>query len=427
MRCRCLHPMPDTVPKTVMPDTTRPARLNFALMLPLLLAAQPVATDSYLPALPEIAATLGSASVSLTVFALIFGIGQLPMGSLADRYGRRPVLLGGLALYTLAALAAALASSAAMLVAARAMQGFAMAAILVCARATVRDRYSAADGPYVMARGFMGMGMMAFLAPILGAYVTQQAGWRWVLAGMSLYAFGLLVMCWYGFEESFTRVASSRGSIRDVREIFGNATFRVWALLAASTYTGMFCFLLLSPAIYIRHLGLSPQRYGWIPASGTFVYVLSTYGCRLLLRRQSMLRTVRQGATLSLTGAVIQALGCALLPGSIWPLLLGHGVYCLGHGIHQPCGQAGAVSSLPHLAGRAVSWSGFVMMFFAFSVGQTAAVFTDPRYQLGAWPMVVPMLVVGVTLVTIAFAWLPRIIHTISVGRQSGVSASSSS
>lgn len=302
------------MPKSVMPDTTRPARLNFALLLPLLLAAQPVATDSYLPALPEIAATLGSASVSLTVFALIFGIGQLPMGSLSDRFGRRPVLLTGLALYALAALAAALASSAAMLVAARAMQGFAMAAILVCARATVRDRYSAADGPYVMARGFMGMGMMAFLAPILGAYVTQHAGWRWVLAGMSLYAFGLLVMCWYGFEESFSRIASSRGSTRDVREIFGNATFRVWALLAASTYTGMFCFLLLSPAIYIRHLGLSPQRYGWIPASGTLVYVLSTYGCRLLLRRQSMLRTVRQGATLSLSGAVIQALGCALLP-----------------------------------------------------------------------------------------------------------------
>ena len=77
--------------------TRRP--LSFALLLPLLLSAQPVATDSYLPALPAIAQTLGSASTSLTVFALAFGIGQLPMGSLADRFGRRQVLLIGLALY----------------------------------------------------------------------------------------------------------------------------------------------------------------------------------------------------------------------------------------------------------------------------------------------------------------------------------------
>ena len=79
--------------------TRRP--LSFALLLPLLLSAQPVATDSYLPALPAIAQALGSASTSLTVFALAFGIGQLPMGSLADRFGRRQVLLIGLACYPL--------------------------------------------------------------------------------------------------------------------------------------------------------------------------------------------------------------------------------------------------------------------------------------------------------------------------------------
>ncbi|MDF6874708.1 hypothetical protein NLR03_24185, partial [Escherichia coli] len=64
---------------------------------------------------------------------------------------------------------------------------------------------------------------------------------------------------------------------------------------------------------------------------------------------------VQQGATLSVAGACIQALGCWLLPGHAWPLLLGHAIYCMGHGIHQPCGQAGAVGELPHLAGRAVS------------------------------------------------------------------------
>jgi len=81
--------------------------ISFALLLPLLLAAQPVATDSYLPALPAIARELGSASSSLTVFVLAFGLGQLPCGPLSDRFGRRPVLLAGLALYMVAALCGA--------------------------------------------------------------------------------------------------------------------------------------------------------------------------------------------------------------------------------------------------------------------------------------------------------------------------------
>ncbi|MEE2976850.1 MAG: MFS transporter [Pseudomonadota bacterium] len=386
--------------------TRRP--LSFALLLPLLLSAQPVATDSYLPALPAIAQTLGSASTSLTVFALAFGIGQLPMGSLADRFGRRQVLLIGLACYAMAALAGALAVSASMLTAARALQGFSMATILVCARAAIRDLHPARDGPHVMARGLTGLGFVALMAPILGAFVAQHAGWRWVLVGMSFYAIVLWAMCWYGFAETRHETPAQVGS---VRAIFSSADFRAWGLLAAATYAGIFCFLLLSPMVYIAYLGLSPELYGWIPAGGSLVYILSTTGCRRLLRRQSLVRTVQQGATLSVAGACIQALGCWLLPGHAWPLLLGHAVYCMGHGIHQPCGQAGAVGELPHLAGRAVSWSGFIMMLAAFCLGQTAAAFDDASHSLGAWPMVAPMMLAGAVLATIAFLWLPKLQH----------------
>ena len=101
----------------------------FVLLLPLLLAAQPVATDSYLPALPEIARDLGSASASLTAFVLAFGIAQLGCGPLSDRVGRRPVLLTGLAVYAIAAAGAIFSPSMAVLVAFRVLQGFAMAAI----------------------------------------------------------------------------------------------------------------------------------------------------------------------------------------------------------------------------------------------------------------------------------------------------------
>lgn len=395
---------------------TPPARsrredaLSFALLLPLLLAAQPVATDSYLSALPAIAADLGSASTSLTMFVLAFGLAQIPMGSLADRIGRRPVLLGGLVLYVLAAIAGALAVSVPMLATARAFQGASMAAILVCSRAAVRDLYPAHEGPHVMARGLTGLGIVGLLAPIMGAGIVQWFGWRWVLALMALYASVLLAMCWHSFHETRVPHDPSRPiPVGGVRQVFASRSFRLWASLAATTYGGLFCFLLLSPMVYIGYLGWSPAWYGWVPAGGSLVYIFSTTMCRRLLRKYGTLRTVRLGASLSLTGATIQALGCWLLPLSAWPLLFGHAVYCLGHGIHQPCGQAGAVGELPQLAGRAVSWSGFGMMLVAFCAGQLAARFVDAQYSHGAWPMVLPMWIAGVVLVLIAFAWLPTL------------------
>ncbi|WP_370630089.1 MFS transporter [Xenophilus sp. Marseille-Q4582] len=383
--------------------------LPFALLLPLLLAAQPVATDSYLPALPAIARALGSASASLTVFVLAFGIAQLLCGPLADRWGRRPLLLMGLACYVLAGLGSAVSFHVPMLVACRALQGAAMAAVLVCARAAVRDLYAPQDGLHVMARGLTGLGIVALMAPLLGAWVVQLAGWRWVMVAMAAYAAVLWALCWRGFAETLPRDGARAGPAGSVRKVFASRSFRLWASVAASTYAGIFCFLLLSPMVYIEYLGLSPTLYGWIPAGGSLVYIGSTIACRRLLRRWGPLRTVRIGASLSLAGPCIQALGCLLAPRAAWPLLLGHAVYVLGHGIHQPCGQAGAVADLPQQAGRAVSWSGFGMMAAAFCVGQVAAQFVDPQLSAGAWPMVLPMLGAGALLMVLAWWGLPRL------------------
>ena len=380
----------------------------FGWLLPLLLAAQPMATDSYLPALPEIARVLGSASTSLTVFALAFGCAQLLCGPLADRWGRRPVLLAGLAGYALAALGSALADSMVSLTAWRAGQGAAMAAILVCSRATVRDLYPPHEGPQVMARGLLGLGLMALVAPVLGAWVVQGAGWRWVMVMMASYALLLWLLCWRRFEETRQPVVAAGAPQHGAtRAVFASPAFRAWTSLAAATYAGVFCFLLLSPMVYIGYLGLTPSLYAWVPAGSSLVYIIGTVACRRMLHRFGPVRSVQGAALLSLAGASIQALGCWLAPASAWPLIAGHAIYMLGHGVHNPCGQAGAVSELPALAGRAVSWSGFAMMIVAFSLGQTAAHFMDANRD--AWPMVLPMVAVAMALATIAFAWLPRL------------------
>lgn len=325
------------------------------------------------------------------------------------------MLLAGLACYAAAAAGCALADSAAVLVAWRTLQGAAMAAILVCARAAVRDLYPAHEGPHILARGLTGLGVVALVAPIAGAWGVQAAGWRWVLVAMVVYSLALLALCWRTFSE--TRPVQvgpapvpASVSTGGVRQVFASPGFRAWTALAATTYGGIFCFLLLSPMVYIDLFGLSPVLYGWIPAGGSLVYILSTTWCRRLLLRHWPVRTVQLAAALSLLGPCIQIAGCVLAPDSPIPLLAGHAVYALGNGLHQPCGQAGAVADLPpQLAGRAVSCSGFVIMCVAFCVGQLAAHFVDPTMRHGAWPMVLPMALAGVVLVLIAFVWLPRL------------------
>ena len=150
IRDRRTRPPPQfrCMPASVSSQPSSPARLApevALLLLAMLLSLQPISTDLYLPALPTLTAALGStiagAQLTLGVLSLAFGVAQMLCGPLADRYGRRPVLDGGLWLYVGASLASALAPNITWLVVARGVQGAAMAAGVVGARAMLRDLY----------------------------------------------------------------------------------------------------------------------------------------------------------------------------------------------------------------------------------------------------------------------------------------------
>ena len=147
-----------------------------AIVLALLLGLQPVITDLYLPALPlivrEFGAPLSQIQMTMSALILAFGLMQLVWGPLADRFGRRPVLLLALALMVAASVGAALASSLAWLIAWRTAQGATLAAAVVCARAMVRDLYEPHQGAQVMALGLSGLGLMAIASPITGGLLA---------------------------------------------------------------------------------------------------------------------------------------------------------------------------------------------------------------------------------------------------------------
>jgi len=271
-----------------------------------------------LPALPALAADLQApmAAVQLTMSALIlaFGLTQLVWGPVADRFGRRPVLLVCLSLFVVASIGSALAPDITMLVAWRALQGVGMAAAVVCARAMVRDLYVPADGARVMSKALSGLGLIALASPLLGGATAQAIGWRGVLAGVA--AFGLATLAWVAWRLPETLVrpnpAATRaaGLWRTGRELGRHPVFVAWALLVACTYGGLFTVLAGSSFVYIDVLGLSPAAYGLAMAAGSLSYIAGTLVCRRWIARVGMAGAVARGGFFTLTGG---GLGVALV------------------------------------------------------------------------------------------------------------------
>ncbi|WP_338760525.1 MFS transporter [Massilia sp. METH4] len=348
------------------------------LMLTLLLAAQPVATDLYVPALPHIAADLGAAAGhaqgTLTVFILAFGIAQLAAGPLVDDHGRRRVLLWGLALYVLAAVAAALAPSLPLLLAARAVQGVATAAAVVGARAIIRDGNAGAASLRVMARSLAGQSAIGVACPLAGGLAAQYLGWHATLGMVA--GFGVLawLAVYTGYRETWRKPVVGSGA--GVLAFLANPQFVACALLAGLSFSGALCFLVLSPFVFIGEFGMSRAAFGAMPALCSLAFLLGTLLCGRLLRRWSMPRVVRLGACLSLAGGAGQVLLWHGGVHTVWALAVPQCVYMLGHGFHNPCGQAGAVAPFPAQAGRAAAVSGFVLTATGFTSAQLATAST---------------------------------------------------
>ena len=164
------------------------------LLLALLLGLQPVTSDLYLPALPVITegfgASMGQAQLTLTALLLAFGLSQLVWGPMSDRFGRRPILLWGMAAFTLASVACAFAPSMAWLIAGRTLQGIAMGAGVMAARAVVRDLFAPTQGATVMSQALTGLGIIACACAPLGGLLTDWLGWRVALIAVAVFGAG---------------------------------------------------------------------------------------------------------------------------------------------------------------------------------------------------------------------------------------------
>ncbi|MBE2245509.1 MAG: Bcr/CflA family efflux MFS transporter [Burkholderiaceae bacterium] len=347
------------------------------VMLTLLLGIQPVTTDLYLPALPLLAVALDApaASAQLTLSSLIiaFGISQLVWGPLSDRFGRRPMLLAGLALYSAAALAAALAPSMDWLIGARTLQGIGMGAAVACGRSVIRDLYEPREGARVMSQALAGLGLFAMFGPLVGAVVAKHTDWRYALGVVTLFGVLSLAFVALRFVETLPRRNPQATRIDQIARnwwlIGRHPTFIAWTAITCASWCGLFAFLSTSSFVFIDVLGVGQVAYGAILLSSSLSYTAGTFLCRFLLTRTNAARAVAIGGAFSLAGGV--SLVAVALAGahSVAAFLPPIWLFAIGHGIHQPCGQAGVTSPFPDKAGTAASLSGFAMMATAFAAG----------------------------------------------------------
>ena len=378
-----LSPLDIGTPDNLAPmsnPSTAPAGMSPAVvvvMLTLLLGIQPITTDLYLPALPtlqrELGASVNAAQLTLSVLVGCFGLAQLVCGPLADRHGRRPVLLVGLALYTFASVMSTRSGSIDALIGWRALQGAAMAAAVTCARSVVRDLYQPHEGARVMSRALTGLGIIAMTSPIVGGIVVQWLHWQAALLVLAVFGAVALALVALRFEETVplrNPQATRLGTLlKNWGAVLSNPTFRAWVALLCCTFGGLFFLLAGSSFVFIDVLGSSRVAYGLILATSSLAYIVGTWLCRRLLLRHGLRGAVRRGAWFSLAGGLGMAALSLAGVYSVWAIIVPQWMYAIGHGIHQPCGQAGAVGPFPEKAGTAASVSGFLMMLTASAVG----------------------------------------------------------
>ena len=377
----------------------RPGTFALTALLAGLSAVGPLTTDMYLPSLPDIARLLGasSAQVQLTISAYLIGFaaGQIIYGPVSDRHGRKPVLIGAIALYCAASLACALSTSIEMLIVARAFQALGGSGGIVLTRAIVRDIYSGAHAGRELSVIGSVMALAPVLAPILGGLIQTAFGWRMTFLALVGAGFAGAAVVWALLPETLntraTEPVSLPSMLRSYRIVGRNRAYLAYLSITAASYAGLFAWISGSAFVLQDLYGLVPFDFGVAFALGSVGYMAgSAIAARLVIR-------LGLDGVLGLGGCACAAGGLAMVAAvafglmSSMSLVLPMAVYLAGLGMVLPPGIAGAMTPFPERAGAASSLFGFLQQTAAAVCGAAVGWFLGQS----AWPLALGVATMG--------------------------------
>ncbi|QTF94285.1 MAG: multidrug effflux MFS transporter [Halomonas sp. BM-2019] len=354
-------------------------------VLAALTALGPLATDMYLPAMPAMAEALGTGpdrvQLTLSFYMAGFALAQLFCGPLSDRFGRRPVMLGGFVLFLLASMLCAFAPSVEWLLAGRFLQALGGAAGPVLARAAVRDIHGPLEAARVLSYMASTMALAPALAPVVGAGLLLVFGWESIFLLLAAYAVVMLAILTWLMPEPLAperrQSIAPRAILASYRLLLGQRAFVGYTLTNAAAFAGMFAFLSGSSFVLIEFMGVSPGLYGALFALIVGGFFIGSLISGRYSRRLGRDRLLRRATLLCAAGGVIMAALSLLGVFSPWAVILPHMLYMVGFGIVMPQSMAGALAPNPERAGAASSLFGFLQMTLAALAGALVGQFHD--------------------------------------------------
>ncbi|MBP7412690.1 MAG: multidrug effflux MFS transporter [Simplicispira sp.] len=343
-------------------------RWALAFLLALLGMLGPFSIDTYLPAFAGMAQALGATPVQMqqTLSAYLFGFAFMNLfhGALADSFGRRPVVLWGIAIFTLASAGCALSQSIGQLVMFRALQGLSTGAGIVVSRAVIRDMFPPAQAQRVMSQVTIYFGIAPAIAPMVGGWLYVHTGWHSIFWFLTLVGAALWLANYRLLPETLhvqqRQPFNTRHLMRGYWQLGSSARFVLLALASGIPFNGMFLYVLAAPAFLGDHLGLEPGQFFWF-----FVMTISGImgGAWLsgrLAGKVAPKHQIRHGFVIMLTTSALNLIANALFPAHVAWALLPIAIFSFGWALMVPVVTLLVLDLYPERRGMASSMQAFI-------------------------------------------------------------------
>jgi len=369
-------------------DTSAQLSVSLLALMAGLAALGSLSTNIILPAFPAISKDLSvptrDLGVVLSSFFVAFALGQLIVGPLSDRYGRRPLVLGGLVLFLLGSVLCAFAPDLTWLLFGRVVQALGACAASVLARAIARDQFEGPSLSRTLALITVAMAAAPGFSPLLGGALNELIGWRGEFVTVG--ALGLLLGIHYIFTIGETlptarrSAASATAVLEGYVELLATARFMAPASSVSLILGGLYAFFGTAPALLIDGLGLSAFELGLFFASTVLVVFVAGLLVPFLTRRAGQRRLLRIGIVISIAGSLL----LVVAPHTLTAFTLGLSLFLLGMGMVNPLGTAMALQPFGRQAGAASALLGFLQMgSAAIAISICSLVSADAYLALG--------------------------------------------